>query len=215
MPTSTARSISEAEDRLDDELRAHGLHAPDFVDLDLHSSLDVETRIAETPAAATVKGMFFEQLARSARKAGHAGPARYVPFRNYPLRDYMRLVAECARARYPRLPLREAFRRVGWDAFPTLMNSVAGKVMFAFARGDAHSVLRLAPDAYKHTMSHCSVSLRVSSPGQVVLEYRDLYNFVECYQVGIIEGGCRAFGSSARIRLRSLSPHDADMLIRW
>jgi uncharacterized protein (TIGR02265 family) len=215
MALSPARSILAAEERLDDELSAHQLCASDFVDPDLQSPLDVEARLAQTPSSAGAKGMFFEQLARSARRSGVACEARYVPFRDYPLQDFMRLLTDYARARFPKLPLREAFRRVGWDAFPTLMNSVAGKVIFAFARGDAHGVLRLAPDGYKHSLSHCKVSLRVSSPGQVVLEYRDVWNFPECYHVGVVEGACRAFGSEARVRTRVLSPCNVDMLIRW
>ena len=215
MAASPARSIRSADEQLDDELRAHQLRPEDFAEPDLRATLDVEARIAMAPEDATVRGMFFEQLARSARRAEIARESRYVPFRNYPLRDYMSLVAEVARVRFPRLALGDAIRRVGWDAFLTMKDSVTGKVLFAFARGDALSVLRLAPDAYKHTMSHCSVSLRVSSPGQVVLEYRDLYNFVDCYQIGVVEGACRACGSVPRIRVRQLSVNDADMLIRW
>ncbi|HTV18455.1 MAG TPA: DUF2378 family protein [Polyangiaceae bacterium] len=215
MAASPAHSARSSVEQLDAELRAHRLSPDDFVELDLKAALDVESRIAAAPEVATVRGMFFDQLVRSAKHANIAREERYVPFRNYPLRDYMRLVVDVARARFPQLALRDAMRRVGWDAFLTLKASVTGKVLFSFARGDAQSVLQLAPDAYKHTMSHCSVSLRVSSPGQVVLEYRDVYNFVECYQVGIVEGACRACGSVPQVRVRQRSAHHLDMLVRW
>ena len=215
MALSRARSVSAAEEQLDAELVAHQLSAGDFVDPDLQSPLDVEARLSQTPTSSTTKGMFLEQLGRAARTSGVPCEARYVPFREYPLQDFMRLLNDCARARFPKLPVREAFRRVGWDAFPTLMNSVAGKVIFSFARADAHGVLRLAPQGYKQSLSHCTVALRVSSPGQVVLEYRDVWNFPECYHVGVVEGACRAFGSEARVRVRVLSPCNVDMLVRW
>jgi uncharacterized protein (TIGR02265 family) len=212
---SPARSAPIDEERLDAELTLNQLSAADFAEVDLLGAIDTEARIAATPLAATTKGMFCEQLARSARKVGVACEARYVPFRDYPLRGFMQLLSDYARVRYPRIPSREAFRRVGWEAFSTLMNSVAGRVIFAFARGDVQGALRMAPEGYKHSLSHCSVSLRFSSSRQVVLAMRDVWNFPECYQVGVIEGGCRAFGADPRIRTRVLSDSEVDMLIRW
>lgn len=119
----------------------------------MRAPLDTAALIAEVPAHCTTKGMFFEQIARPARSCGVDCQARYVAFRDYPLRDYMRLIADYGAARHPGMPVREALRRVGWEAFPTLMSSVAGRVIFAFAGRDVRSALRLAPDAYKHSLS--------------------------------------------------------------
>jgi uncharacterized protein (TIGR02265 family) len=212
---SPAGSVSAAEEHLDAELADHQLSAGDFRAVDYKSPIDVDARIAETPLTATAKGMFFEQFARSARKHGLPCEARYVPFRDYSLRDFMRLLADYTRKRFPELPLREGFRRAGLEAFSALMNSVAGRVLFTFARGDAQAALRLAPQAYKYSLSDCSVTTRISTSQQMVLEFRNVWNFPECYQVGAIEGGCRAFGAAPRIRTRVLSPCNVDMLIRW
>jgi len=203
------------EERLDAELLGAGLVPADFREPDHRAPLDVAALIAEVPAQNTAKGMFFEQLARAARQHGIGCDARYVAFRDYPLRDFMRLIAEYGRVRFPGLPAREALRRVGWEAFPTLMSSVAGRVLFAFAGREVRSALRLAPDAYKHSLSHCSVRSRLNTAGQAVLEYRDVWNFPDCYQVGAIEGGCRAFGADAAVRLCVRSSASVDMLIRW
>lgn len=215
MVVSPAWSVSAIEERLDLELAEHQLRSSDFRETDFRSPIDVEGRILDTPIAATAKGMFFEQLARSARKSGLACEARYVPFRDYSLRDFMRLLANYADKRFPDVPPREGMRRVGWEAYAALMNSVAGRVLFTFARGDAQAALRLAPQAYKYSLSDCSVTTRLSTSEQMVLEFRDVWNFPECYQVGAIEGGCRAFGAAPRIRTRVLSPCNVDMLIRW
>lgn len=203
------------EARLDAELRAAGLSSADFREPDLRAPLDVAGLIAAVPTQCTAKGMFFEQLARSARKHGVACEARYVAFRDYPLGAYMRLMADYGAARHPGVPVREALRRVGWEAFPTLMSSVAGRVIFAFAGRDVRSALRLAPDAYKHSLSHSSVRSLLNTAGQAVLEYRDVWNFPDSYHVGAIEGGCRAFGSEPRVRLCVRSATSVDMLIRW
>jgi uncharacterized protein (TIGR02265 family) len=204
-----------AEEHLEAELAAQNLSSSEFHAVDLRAPIDIDARIAETPAETTTKGMFFEPLARSARKLGVACEPRYVPFRDYPLRDFMRLVSDYGRARYPDVTLREALRRAGWEAFPALMSSVAGRVTFAFAGRDVQAALRLAPQGYKHCLSQCSVSTRVCTSGQVVLELRDVWNFPECYQVGVIEGGCRAFGAEPRIRARVRSHSSIDLLVRW
>jgi uncharacterized protein (TIGR02265 family) len=207
--------MSAAEERLDAELADYQLSSSDFRGVDLQSPIDVEARIAETPLAATAKGMFFEQFARLARKSGLPCEARYVPFRDYSLRDFMRLLADYARKRFPDASPREGLRRAGWEAYPALMNSVVGRVLFTFARGDAQAALRLAPQAYKYSLSDCAVTTRISTSQQMLLEFRDVWNFPDCYQVGVIEGGCRAFGVTPRILTRVLSPCNVDMLIRW
>jgi uncharacterized protein (TIGR02265 family) len=203
------------EERLNAELATHEVSASEFAEVDLQAPLDVEARIDATPLTATVKGMFIEPLARSARQSGIACEPRYLAFREYPLRDFMRLLASCARTRHPGVPTRQAFRRLGRDAFPALTSSVAGRVIFTFAHGDARGALRLAPEGYKLSLSHCSVRTRLSTREQVVLELRDVWNFPECYHVGVVEGGCMAFGPQPRIRTRVLSPCSVDMLIRW
>jgi len=214
MPIASAVPTANDE-RLDAELVAAGLNPADFREPDHRAPLDVAGLIAEVPAQNTTKGMFFDPLARAARKYGVGAEARYVAFRDYPLRDFMRLIADYASARFPGLPTREALRRVGWEAFPTLMSSVAGRVIFAFAGREVRSALRLAPDAYKHSLSHCSVRSRLNGVGQAVLEYRGVWNFADCYQVGVIEGGCRAFGAEPSVRVCARGLADVDMLIRW
>lgn len=203
-------------DHLDAQLAAQQIAASEFREVDLRSPLDVEARIASTPPDATAKGMFFEQVARAVRPLGVRCEPRYVAFRDYPLRDFMRLLGGAARVCYPARPTREAFRQMGRDAFATLMSSVAGRVMFSFASlGDAPSALRLAPQAYKHSLSHCSARVPVCNAEQVVLELRGVWNFPECYQVGVIEGGCAAFGPLPQVKTRVRSACDVDVLARW
>ena len=209
----TARATND--EHLDAELAAHHIPAAEFRGVDYRAPLDVEARVAAVPAAATAKGMFFEPLAQAVRPHGVACEPRYVAFRDYPLRDFMRLLASCASVHHRALPTREAMRQLGREAFSTLMGSVAGRVIFTFALGDARSALRLAPEGYKLSLSHCTARTRLNAPEQVVLELRDVWNFPECYQVGVIEGGCMAFGPPPRIRTRVLSACDVDLLIRW
>ena len=159
--------------------------------------------------------MFLEKLAREAHHAGVAREEKYASFGDYPLRDFMRLLADYAPAHYPGVPVREAFRQAGNEAFSTLMSSVAGRALLVMARSDIRSALRRTPEAYKYNLTHCSVHLSLEASRQVVLEFRDVWNFPECYHVGIIEGLCRTFGVEGRIRTRVRSACDVDMLVRW
>lgn len=213
--TSGARALPPPDEQLDDELAADGLSAADFLPVDAESPLDVEARIRDVSPERRTKGMFFEQLAREARNAGVACEPHYVTFRDYPLRDFMRLQADYAPIRYPGVPVREAQRRMGSEAFPALMNSIPGRMLFTLARGNILAALRLAPEAYKHNLSHSTLSLRLEGTRQVVLEFRDVPNFPDCYHVGVIEGVCRAFNAEPRIRTRVHSACDVDMLVRW
>lgn len=215
MTSPRSSSTSPTDAQLDVELGALGRSADGFLPIDTRSALDVESRIRDTPPETHTKGLFFEQMARAARVVGVTPEQRYLAFKDYPLRDFMRLLAGYAPSRYPGVPIREAFRRAGSEAFPTLMNSIPGRVLFVLARGDVQAALRLAPEAYRHNLSHSSVKLSLDAPHQVVLEYRGVWNFPECYQVGVIEGACRAFGADPRVRVRVLSPCDVDMLVRW
>lgn len=215
MTSIPAAALPPSDEQLDAELAAHGANAAEFLPFDAEQPLDVEARIAATPLEKRTKGMFLEKLAREARQVGVAPEGRYMSFRDYPLRDFMRLLADYAPARYPGVPLREAFRQAGGEAFSTLMESVAGRALLVLARSDLRSALRLAPEGYKYNLTHCTVQLTLETPRQVVLEFREVWNFPECYHVGIIEGLCRAFGAEARIRTRVRSECDVDLLVRW
>ncbi len=212
---SRSISVPRSQPQLDLELKAHGIEVADFRPFDANSPIDVAGRVRATPAAATTKGMFFENLAKLARKLGVECEARYVPFRDYPMREHMQLMARYSAARYPSLTLREGLRRVGWEAFPTLMSSVAGRVLFTFASKDFGRALRLAPDAYKHSVSPGTVATRLNGARQALLEYRNIWNFAECYQLGAVEGACRAFEQEPRVLMRMHSDCDLDLLIRW
>jgi uncharacterized protein DUF2378 len=213
--TSRLIAVPRSQPQLDLELQDHGVDVAEFRPFDADSPIDVASRIRATPAVATTKGMFFEQLAKMARKVGVECEARYVPFRDYPMREHMQLMARYSAARYPSVTLREGLRRVGWEAFPTLMGSVAGRVLFTFAGKDLGRALRLAPDAYKHSVSPGTVTTRLNGARQVLLEYRNIWNFPESYQVGAVEGACRSFDQEPRVLMRVHSDCDLDLLIRW
>lgn len=200
---------------LDDELLRQGVDLTRFLKPDFEVPLLPQQLIANVPKGAVVKGMFFENLARGARRFKVACEGRYTAFRDYSMTSYMELVIAYARARYPHAALREAVRRIGWEAYPALMESIAGKVLFAVAGRDLRAALTVVPRAYEHSINPGRVAVRISTEHQVLLEFRSVWNFADCYQVGCMEGGCRAYNRTHFVTTDVISECDVDMLIRW
>lgn len=200
---------------LDRELVSNGFDPGQFSPPDFQASLEYERRIAATPMTATVRGMYFSYLLRAAKGFDLGDTDRYIAFRNYPMRDYMDLLVRFARAVYPHLALREGLRRIGWETMPTLLESIVGRVVFAVAGRDLMQVINLAPRAYQLSISPGWVAVPVCSERQAVVEFRGIWNFPECYQVGVMEGVCRTYGRTGVSRVRVLSEQDVDLLIRW
>jgi hypothetical protein len=84
----------------------------------LSGEFDVEETVRAVPGDHRVKGMFFSRLSqhlgdgwRGIQSTLDQPPkyGRYVPFTDYPQRDYVRLCSAAAKKRFPALPLCESF----------------------------------------------------------------------------------------------------------
>ncbi|MGZ5967785.1 MAG: DUF2378 family protein [Polyangiales bacterium] len=65
-------------------------------------------------------------------------PARfYIPFHDYPTRDYFRIFARAARKKFPNLPSAEAWRRQGRAEIATFVEVPIGRVTWALFDGPA------------------------------------------------------------------------------
>ena len=211
--TRNTEAIQDAE--VHASLDQLGLELGYFRRTDFGAPIDLPTRIESTPDTASVKGMFFEKLAVLARGRGLECRTRYTPFRDYPMREYMQLLVNYSQARYPNLPAREGLRRTGWEAFPALMESIAGRVLFAVAGRDLLTALKVTPKAYEHTIRPGTVMMHRCSSRSAVLQLRDVWTFADCYHVGAVEGGARVFEPAARVEAYVRSPRDVHLLVRW
>lgn len=179
-------------------------------------TLDVEAQLGRVPAAATVKGMFWNDLYKLAEGLKVAlPPARHAAFSDYPLVDYMRGVVLVARAAYPKASVADGIRRVGDRGFGTLAASLVGKVLFAIAGRDLQSTLGLVSQAYRRCLDPGEARVPLLEPGRAVIELRSIWNFPDAYQVGVFEGAMRNFGHTGSVKIRSLSACDADYLLEW
>jgi uncharacterized protein (TIGR02265 family) len=175
---------------------------PRFTLPDWHAPLDAAAQIALTPEKATVKGLYFHDVVNIASPYGTVEKARprYLPFLDYPLREFMELLVAAAGIVYPREPIRNGLRRLGRHAYPTLGETLIGRALFGVAGEDFGLILSLASRAYSLSLSPGEVTLAERESGHAILTLREIWNFPDAYQVGVFEGALIATGLRGEVR---------------
>jgi len=180
---------------------------------ELTGSFDANAVASGVPAHYTVKGMFFTRLIDAlgseiaAVRAQLVAPARgdrYLPFRDYPQVDYLRLSIAAARKSFPQLSPREAVRRLARDDLATFSNSMLGRIVLAMA-GDARSTLLRVPDAYARVTTGGPVHALELDADTVRVEFQKFYGLRD-YQLGQLEGVTLHFGTTSGITRRDIGP---------
>jgi uncharacterized protein (TIGR02265 family) len=189
----------------------------DFVIPDPNAPLDLAERLAQLPAQATVKGMFFQTMSDQAFVASGQLPGRdrYVAYKDYPLREWIELLLKAARLTFPRVPVREGIRRLGQESYPTFTRSMVGKVLMAAAGNNFGAALRLAPRAFFLTSSTTRCQVVAMEETRAELRLVRAWDFTEALHVGVFEGTMRAFQRKGVVRVRILSLSSADFEITW
>ena len=126
---------------------------------------------------------------------------RWVVFKTYPLRDFMRLALNAARILNATVPLSEALRRLGRTAFPSLRATMAGRVVLYALGNRLEDAFRNAPRAYKMVLPQAEVIVDVRDWSGSI-ELRRVYNFATSYHFGVFEGTIAEYGFQPRIRIR-------------
>ncbi len=182
---------------------------------DFSAPIAIESLLSGCPRA-EVKGVFFEPIAARTRRVGKAvGRDRYVTFRGYPLTEWIEFLPAAARVLYPHEPVREGIRRLGQGAYDGFLQSTAGSVLMSFAGPHLDLAVPLVPRAYVLLASHGRVTLESHEPGRAVYAYRGLWDFIDAWHVGVLEGCLRAFRPTGRLRCRMYSQCDGDLEATW
>jgi len=175
--------------------------------------MDLAERVRIVPPEATVKGMFMEApisiaMARSGQRPGRR---EYIPFKDYPVSEHNQLLLACAMAAYPDVPIREGLRRLGRDALRTFLESLAGRVVFAAAGRNFDAALGLVARSYGITGPVGTATVVERTPEAAVIELRQIYNFADCYHVGVFEAALDHFRQPGEILIRVRSICDVDV----
>lgn len=185
------------------------------------SDVDVEAHLALLPPDGAIRGVFVAGLLTQAGKPAEihalAGvpERRYLPFINYPVRDYIRLLLATASVVYPRLSRGEALRQLAWTAFDTLLGTTAGRAMFAVLGDDPTRVLLMAKRAYALSVNFGTVGAELIAPGHVRVSFRDYPMFLETTQVGVMEGALRHFKCTPQVTATLVDLANGFLDVRW
>jgi len=188
-----------------------------FVEPDWDAPLDVDAYLAAVPRAAMTKGMFFARILDDYRERYLKPPTRerYVGFKDYPLREWMELAVAATRDLWPQKPPREALRRIGHHGYTTFIQSFVGRVLFGVLGSNLESIMRISPKGYALAWNLMRADAVEVRPGSAILHLWQVYDFVDCYHGGLLEGVLRACNRSGRVRVRPVSLSEAYYLVDW
>lgn len=204
----------EGRSNSDDEPRLSGASSREF----RRDQEELEQWIKETPPHATVKGMYVESFLRTLDRAGKPRPTRqrFVPFKDYPLPDLMRMMLDSVTDVWPDRPPRQGLRFLGQSVYSTLTESTVGRVMFSVAGRSWTNALTLTEKAYRVSLSPGTAKLADLTDCSARIELRNIWNFTDCYQVGVMEGAMKAYEIVGTVQARPLRRRcDADLLLAW
>jgi uncharacterized protein (TIGR02265 family) len=176
----------------------------------LGGDVDLDALLDETPTYFTVKGMFIGGVAaelsqkvwKDLQAKLEAPPklGRYVPFSDYPVRDFQRVMGALARSRYADVGTREGFRRAGRKTFPTFIGgSTIGKVMVSVV-GSAQGALLKYPDSYHLAAKGGIATAQATGPTSVSVRW-DEYSGSSEFALGLLEGVVLHYGGRPRARV--------------
>jgi uncharacterized protein (TIGR02265 family) len=188
---------------------------PDFGPPDYRSPIDLAEHLARVPPHATGKGMFLGKLFDELDERGIARPTqeRFLPFHDYPLTRCLELNLQVARLLHPRVPDREALRRVAWRSFTTFASSIVGRVVFGAVGRNPIDVLSLATRALPMTTNVGDYTLESIDHQHAILHVHEGYLFVEPFGAGMVEGVFSACEHDGEVLVKRTSPTSCSFFI--
>lgn len=192
-------------------------HPPGFEFPDWESPLDFDDYVERAPRDQVVRGMFPEALRKLLNDRGHdmQDYPKFRTFHEYPLDDWLHFLAHAARALHPDLTLRQGLRCVGWLAYPTLLDSHIGRVIFGIFGRNLPRIFSAVTKGYR--VSGRVGHAKIIESGRNHARYRleDMFTFADSYQVGVAEGVLRHYGYSGDVKVSVDSISSIELSICW
>lgn len=187
----------------------------DFASISRSGPVDVAAhrKLAE---GSQVKGLFFRALlAQLPSDRQPSPPRRYLPFRAYPMPDYIDLLVHAAESLHPGRSLREGLLALGELGYVAFADSLVGRVMMGVLGTDLERVLERAPKAYGVSVEPGVVTSRRLAPQHWRIGFQQIPNFIDSYQVGVVEGAIRHHGGEPEVRAHLLAPDVGVLDVKW
>jgi uncharacterized protein (TIGR02265 family) len=172
-------------------------------------------RIQEAPESGTVRGLYFGEIMRLVPWLRASNTRRYLPFSKYPLREYMQLLVDAGRAAHPSKTPHNALQALGLTTYSTFASSIAGMSLLSSMAIDVERVLELAPRAYPLTITPGSVEIVSRTPGEAIVQLRNMWTFPESYHVGVWLGAMEILSVEGTIDVIRHGWCNVDFHLRW
>jgi uncharacterized protein (TIGR02265 family) len=170
---------------------------------------DLEWRLAQIPTTAMCRGAFFNMLDD---RAGSLSPTtqaeyrhffrvtRFVPFRMYPVSDYLTRMAIVCQVHWGAEEVYEAMRTIQASAFDAWARTLLGRAALAVIDPSLEGVLRMIERAYasRTLNTHADFNVISATNEEVVTRFKNEYLPIEHAMVGALEAVlvlCRVRGT--------------------
>lgn len=185
--------------------------------------LGVDQRIADTPPTASTRGVWFLTTSRHVARLGKAdftawrsvtGARTRIPFRMYPVRQYIEELAVAAALTNPDDPA-AAIRSIWRGAVPTYVDSPFGRSLLRLIRPNPLRFVRWLADHRDHFCDYGKWHLIERGTGYVTMEIADEYVWIETAHRGGAEGMLPACGVDGSVEPELVTPYSGRLHIRW
>ncbi len=194
-----------------------------IVDIDSAAkALDLENRVRQTPASASIRGIFFRILEDDLARRGFKGWPRWKEilgeqprsYRLYPVRDLLVAYAQGAALVSPVNPqegVREIFRGITGP----FSESWFGRAFRAVLNPNPLDGLYWLERCRTHVCNYGRWHVEPVGPGQATLHMFDEYFWIDTAHRGGCEGMMKICGASGEVTAELDSPFQGRLNVRW
>ena len=188
-----------------------------FVVPDWNAPVDLAAHLAGVPPTAMIKGVFPGSIVESARRKGITLPnarPRYHPFADIPVTEYLPLLLAAAQWMFPKVPPREALRKVGRASFDAVEKSMFLRILLT-GMLDLRSNLGILGKGLALAAPPTRFEVVEIRERRAVVRFTAAYIFLDSHYLGIVEkvAGSSKLRVEARVSLET--PYDGDIEITW
>ena len=192
---------------------------PGFTRPDYSTPFDFEARTKGLTPERTIKGFLLQGMLNTAKEAGRPlpGERKYVAFKDYSALDGAKLTVEVAGHLHPEVPIQEGLRRMGRRGLHFLSDSMLGRVILGTVGLKLETLLAATPRIFSQIIQHGPrVSLVEQSSHHACLHYQNFFpDFLDCVQLGVLEGGLIAYGKTHEVFIRKIAAGEAELWGCW
>ncbi|XYH94302.1 DUF2378 family protein [Sorangium sp. So ce1128] len=188
----------------------------------LLGNIEIDAVVASVPEFYAMKGMFFNALAATLGERFAqvvptlSSPPRgglYLPFSDYPMRDFLRLYDAAARLSHPNRSSREAYRRLARQQVAAFRESALGRITMHLATDPGAALMRYT-GSLGALVKGPTARARQLGPSEVKIDIGSFRGVVE-YPLGNFEALVMGYGAKPTISVDVRGTESLQFVVSW